>query len=217
MNESVMIAATGTPAASSTTPSAVAAAEHEPQSPTPVMITSFSAISSLMTFSGSGTAKFSLVRFVTVTPYWSSSRRPTSSRNGRAFCLVLISRPTLLPSRLARRGARGAAGLAALVVTVPVGSRIAFGMSTPCLQFSARSPPGGCPLARGHLLTSADISVLVHQDAANVLTIHKVSVSLVNFIQAVFLGNEFRELDAAFVPQAEDHRDVVERIGATEQ
>jgi len=35
----VMIAATGTPAASSTTPSAVAAALHEPQSPTPVMTT----------------------------------------------------------------------------------------------------------------------------------------------------------------------------------
>ena len=64
-----MIAATGTPAASSTTPSAAAAALHEPQSPTPVMTTSLSATSSLMTSSGSGTAKLTLVRSVSVTSY----------------------------------------------------------------------------------------------------------------------------------------------------
>jgi hypothetical protein len=140
MKDSVIIAATGTPAASSTTPSAAAAALHEPQSPTPVTTTSEVAAISLMTLSGSGTAKFVLVRLVTVTPYRSVSRRPTSSRKGLAFVLVLMSRPTRAPERLARRGARGAACLAALVVTVPVGSRIAFGMvlglSLPC--FSAR-------------------------------------------------------------------------------
>ena len=129
------ITATGTPAASSTTPSAAAAALHEPQSPTPVTTTSDSCAISLMTSSGSGTAKLVLVRLVTVTPYRSVSSRPTSSRKGRAFVLVLMSRPTRAPLRLARRGALAAAGWAALVVTVPVGSRIAFGIDTPTFLF----------------------------------------------------------------------------------
>src|SRR5882672_5770415 len=114
-----------------------------------------------------------------------------------------MSRPTLLPSRLARRGARGAAGLAALVVTVPVGSRIAFGITSPtflCLaNFRSR------------------LSVAVDYHAADVLTIHKILVALINFVQGVLPGDEFGELDAALMPEAEDHRNVVQGVGAAEQ
>src|SRR6185437_15181799 len=60
-------------------------------------------------------------------------------------------------------------------------------------------------------------SVLVDDDAADVLTIHKILVALVNFVQGVLLSNEFGELDVAFVPQTQDHRDVVQRICAAEQ
>src|SRR5579863_1260970 len=37
--------------------------------------------------------------------------------------------------------------------------------------------------------------MLVHDDAADVLTIHKILVAVVNFVQCVLVGNEFRELD----------------------
>ena len=104
---SVTIAATGTPAASRTTLSAAAAALQDPQSPTPVTITSLSAARSLMTSWDSGAAKFSLVRRVTITaPCSSPRRRPTSSRNGRAFCLVLMSGPRGRPGWPARAGGR---------------------------------------------------------------------------------------------------------------
>jgi len=36
--------------------------------------------------------------------------------------------------------------------------------------------------------------MLANDDAADVLTIHKILVALVNFVQRVLLSNEFREL-----------------------
>jgi hypothetical protein len=37
--------------------------------------------------------------------------------------------------------------------------------------------------------------MLVNDDAADVLTFHKILVALVNFVQRVLLSNEFGELD----------------------
>src|SRR5580704_13742758 len=123
------MAAAGRLLASNAIPSATADALHEPQSPTPVMMTSQPAAISLISSSGAGWAKLTLVRAMrSVAPYRSISSRPTSSRNGAAFCLVFTSRPTVAPLRLAGRRARGAFGRAVLVVVVvPVGSRMTFG------------------------------------------------------------------------------------------
>jgi hypothetical protein len=42
--------------------------------------------------------------------------------------------------------------------------------------------------------------VLVHDDAADVLTIHKILVAVVNFVQCVLVGSEFRELGVTIAP-----------------
>src|SRR5205823_1811440 len=140
-------------------PSATAEALHEPQSPMPVMMTSQPVVISLTRSSGAGAAKLTLVRaMVPVAPCCWTRSRPTSSRNGAAFCLVLTSRPMVAPRRFRRREARGALARGALargavaVAVVPVGSRMGYGISL------------------GSLL------VLVHDDAAEVLAVHHVLV-----------------------------------------
>src|SRR5215472_8809303 len=59
--------------------------------------------------------------------------------------------------------------------------------------------------------------MLVHEDAADVLAIHKVLIPLINFVEGIRPGNELVQLDVTLVPQAEDHRDVIQRVGAAEQ
>src|SRR5438046_200041 len=174
-------------------PSATAEALHEPQSPMPVMMTSQSVVISLTRSSDAGAAKLILVRaMVALAPCSATRSRPTSSRNGAAFCLVLTSRPTVAPRRSRRRGARGALVLVAVAV-VPVGSRMGYGISLRSLL------------------------VLVHDDAAEVLAVHHVLVALVDLVQGVALTDQLGQLDVAGLPQAQDHRDVVQRVGPAEQ
>src|SRR5271155_1757749 len=191
---SLQTAAAGSPAASNTMPSATADALHEPQSPMPVTMTSQLVAISLTSSSGAGAAKLTLVRaMVLLAPCWSMSRRPISSRNGAAFCLVLTRRPTVAPRRSGRRRARGGGGFFWPVVVVPVGSRMGSGIV---------------------LLVPL---VLVDDDAADVLAVHHVLVALVDLVQGVTLGDQLAQLDVTGLPQAQDHRDVVQRVGPAEQ
>ncbi len=102
--------------------------------------------------------------------------------------------------RAAARGAGGGGPPARRVA--PVGSRIAFGM-VPSFGGPGGSSPGGD-------------SMLVNDDAADVLAVHEVGVALVDLIQRVPLGDELVQLDLALVPEAEDLRDVVQRVGPAE-
>src|SRR5258705_186902 len=175
-------------------PSATAEALHEPQSPMPVMMTSQAVVISLTRSSGAGAAKLTLVRaMVPVAPCRWTRSRPTSSRNGAAFCLVLTSRPTVAPRRSRRRGAWGARGPRVAVAVVPVGSRMGYG------------------------IFSESLLVLVHDDAAEVLAVHHVLVALVDLVEGVTLADQLAQLDVAGLPQAQDHRDVVQRVGPAEQ
>src|SRR5260370_19360182 len=172
----------------------------------PVTMTSQLAAISLMSSSGAGAAKLTWVRaMAAVAPCWSMSRRPISSRNGAAFCLVLTSRPTRAPRRSWRRRARGGGGFAWPVVVAPVGSRMPSG------------GPGVVPRAGRVGMCSGVPLVLVNDDAADVLAVHHVLVALIDLFQGVTPGDQLVQLDVAGLPQAQDHRDVVQRVGPAEQ
>jgi NAD(P)-dependent dehydrogenase (short-subunit alcohol dehydrogenase family) len=59
--------------------------------------------------------------------------------------------------------------------------------------------------------------VLVDDDATYVLAIHHVLVTLVDLVEGVTLGDQLIQLDVAGLPEAQDHRDVVQRVRAAEQ
>src|SRR5690606_17404016 len=94
--------------------------------------------------------------------------------------------------------------------TAPVGSRMLFGtMVLPCTTS-----------ARYRLSVRTDRvrrSVLVEDDAADVLAVDEVLVGVVDLVQAVGPGDELVELEVALVVQPQQPGDVVQRVAVAEQ
>src|SRR5579863_5508407 len=78
---------------------------------------------------------------------------------------------------------------------------------TTCIDIS--QSPGRTALARG--------SVLVDDDAADVLAGHQVVVPLVDLVQGVGPGDDLVQLEVAGLVQPEDLRDVVGRVAVAEK
>lgn len=66
----------------------------------------------------------------------------------------------------------------------------------------------------GDVLSEPPLSVLVHDDAADVLVVVEIGVALVDLIEGVCLGDQLVELDMSGPVQVQQLRDVVDRIAA---
>src|SRR5215469_16425205 len=142
-----MMTTAGTPACSSSMPSATADALQDPQSPTPTTTTSHCAVSCAMVSAGAVSTMLGFfVASTGTTPYCRASSAPTSARNCSALRLVFASSPSRRPDRDSGRSASVGRGWLAALAGPIVGSMMLSNTAAPRVR---ALPPLRFSLRRG--------------------------------------------------------------------